>query len=67
MQRREVVNIRDRTNHKNNVSVSRGKRTFAVMLIVSGILMILKPVYRKKEEASDDEHERCPYFIERGS
>ena len=69
MQRREVVNIhiRDRTNRKINVSVSRGKLTFAVILIASGILMITKPVYRKKEEVSDDEYELCPYFIERGS
>ncbi len=69
MQRKEVVNIhiRDRTNHKNNVSVSRGKRTFAVILIASGILMIIKAVFREKEEAEDGEPERCPYFIERGS
>ena len=69
MQRREVVNIyiRDRTNHKNNVSNSRGKLTFAVILIASGILMITKAVFREKEEASDDEPELCPYFIERGS
>ena len=68
MQRREVVDIRirDRTNRKNNVSVSRGKLTFAVILIASGILMIKKAVYSKKEEASDDEPELCPYFIERG-
>ena len=68
MQRREVIDIhiRDRTNHKN-VSVSRGKLTFAVILIASGILMIKKAVYSKKEEASDDEPELCPYFIERGS
>lgn len=68
MQRRKVIDIhiRDRTNHKN-VSVSRGKLTFAVILIASGILMIKKAVYSKKEEASDDEPELCPYFIERGS
>ena len=35
--------------------------------IASGILMIKKAVYSKKEEASDDEPELCPYFIERGS
>ena len=50
MQRREVVDIRirDRTNRKNNVSVSRGNLTFAVILIASGFLMIKKAVYSKK-------------------
>ena len=69
MQRREVVNIhiRDRTNRKINVSVSRGKLTFAVILIASGILMITKALFREKEETEDDEPELCPYFIERGS
>ncbi len=69
MQRREVVNIhiRDRTNRKNKVSVSRSKLTFAVVLIASGILMITKAVFREKEEAENDEPVLCPYFIERGS
>ena len=69
MQRREVVDIRirDRTNRKNNVLVSRGKITFAVILIASVILMIKKAVFREKEEAENDEPELCPYFIERGS